>query len=214
MRPQGAVPPDISLPPARSLASDRLWSGSADPAAAADLPVAGSPRGLTGTTPVALAHAVAPTSFCSVAPRSEPPLAVDSGSESASAPCDADATTVAAGPDSPHSVSRSWENDSPSATAEYAAHPADPSSACVRASWRSHWRPRSTTRSSVLPGVAQTSVHAHWLPLPLVPSCPGQRGHDKTPLLPCCALIVALRNLRSRYPQTLFAGSPGDNRIL
>src|ERR1035438_8217580 len=134
-------------------------------------------------------------------------------SESASAPCDADATTVAADPDSPHSVPRSWENDSPSATAEYAAHPADPSSACVRASWRSRWRPRSTTRSSVPPGVAQTSVHAHWLPFPLVPSSPGQRGHDKTLLLPHCAPIAALRNLPSRYPQTLFAGSPGDNRI-
>src|ERR1035438_8156205 len=73
---------------------------------------------------------------------------------------------------------------------------------------------RSTTRSSVPPGVAQTSVHAHWLPFPLVPSSPGQRGHDKTLLLPHCAPIAALRNLPSRYPQTLFAGRPGDNRIL
>src|SRR6202042_1931710 len=131
----------------------------------------------------------------------------------APAPSGADAIAVAADPDSPHSVPRSWENDSPSATAEYAAHPADPSSASVRASWRSRWRPRPTTRSSVPPGVAQTSVHAHSLPFPLVPSCPGLRGHDRTFLLPHCALIVALRNLPSRYLQTQFAGNPGDNRI-
>ena len=71
-----------------------------------------------------------------------------------------------------------------------------------------------STRSPVPPGVAQTSVHAHWLPFPLAPFSPGQRGRDKTFLLSHCALIVALRNLRSPYPQMLSVGSPGDNRIL
>src|ERR1022692_1321223 len=208
-----APPPHISLLPVRSLASARQSSGSAHPATSADPPVAGWPRGLTETTPVAFVRAPSTTSFCSAAPRSEPPLATGSSSAYVPAPSGADATAVAANPDSPHSVPRSAEIDSPPATAEYAAHPGDRSSACVPALLGSRQRPPPRARSSVPPVLARTSAHARWLPSPPAPSFPGPRDRGRTSPLPRDVTSVALRNLQFPYPHTQFAGSPGDNRI-
>ncbi len=157
---------------------------------------------------------LATTSSCTVGLRSAPPLATDSSSASAPVPSGDDATAVAADRDFPRSVPRSWENDSPSATAEYAAHPADPSSACVHASWRSRWRPRSTTQLAVPPAVVQTSGHARSLPSPRAPSFLAPQDRDRTSPLPRGAAVAALAVPHSRYLQTQFAASSGDNHIL
>ena len=79
-------------------------SGSVDPATPADPVVAGSPRELSGMTPVAPVRAPAITSSCSVSLRSGLRLATDSGCGCAPAPCGADATAVAADHDSPSSA--------------------------------------------------------------------------------------------------------------
>jgi hypothetical protein len=72
-------------------------------------------------------------------------------------------------------------------------HPADPSSTCVRASWRSRWASpiHNLKFSSAEQALKPACIPIDRLPFPLVPSSPGQRGHDKTFLLPHCALIVA-----------------------
>src|SRR6516165_229696 len=59
---------------ARSLASVRQWSGSADPVTPADPPVAGLPRGLSQRLPVVLVRALSTASACTVALRSERPV--------------------------------------------------------------------------------------------------------------------------------------------
>ena len=128
--------------------------------------VAGWPRGLTETPPVALVRAPSTTSFCSAAPRSEPPLATGSSSGCAPAPSGAGATAVAADPGSPNSVPRSAETDLPRATAEYAAHSGDRSSACVPASLGSRQRHQSRARiqlrqQSLEPARMPTGFHPH-----------------------------------------------------
>src|ERR1700733_3983624 len=71
-----AAPPHTSPLPHQSPALASRSSGSVGLATPADRPAADWPRALTWTTPVALVHAAATTSFCSVAPRSAPPRAV------------------------------------------------------------------------------------------------------------------------------------------
>src|SRR5215469_82267 len=132
----------------------------------------------------------------------------------APAPSGDGATVVVVDPDFPSSGPKSVENDLPSASAAAAGHPPDPSSACVPAWFQSPPRRRSTTQSSAPPAIVQTSVHAHWLPSPLAPSFLAPPGLGKTFPLPRGAATAVLHTLRSRYPQTQFAESPGDNRIL
>src|SRR5262249_19460129 len=108
---------------------------------------------------------------------------------------------------------KSVENDLPSASAAATGHPHDPSSACVPAWFQSPLRRRSTTQSSAPPAIVQTSVHVHWLPFPLAPSFLAPPGLGKTFPLPPGAATAVLHTLRSPYPQTQFAESPGDNRI-
>src|ERR1035438_735250 len=57
------------------------------------------------------------------------------------------ATGVVADRDSPNSVPRSAESHLSALSSESAAHPGDPSFACVLASHGSRWRLRSTTRN-------------------------------------------------------------------
>src|SRR6516164_2564708 len=95
---------------ARSLASVRQWSGSADPVTPADLPVAGLSRGLGEMLPVVFVRALSTASSCTVALRSERPLAIGSSLACALAPFGAGATGVAAHPGSPNWLPRSVEN--------------------------------------------------------------------------------------------------------
>src|SRR5215471_4871022 len=88
---------------ARSLASVRQWSGSADPVTPADPPVAGLPRGLREMLPVVLVRGFSTAFSCTVALRSELPLAAGSSPACALAPSGADATVVAAHHGSPNS---------------------------------------------------------------------------------------------------------------
>ena len=84
---------------------DRLMS------AFPDIPcVADSPRGLDESFPIARVRAPSTASSCTVAPRSELPLATGSSFACAPAPCGAGATAIAAYPDSPSSAPRSEEN--------------------------------------------------------------------------------------------------------
>src|SRR5207302_11261701 len=92
--------------------------------------------------------------------------------------------------------------------------PGDRSSACVPASLGSRRRRPSTTRSSVPPAVAQTSVRVHLLPSPHAPSLLTLPDRDKTFPLPRDATAVAPVTHPYRCPQKQFAGSPDDNRIL
>src|SRR6202142_2290358 len=112
--------------------SDR--GGSVDPAIPADRAVAGSPRVPTGTIPVVSVPAPATASSCSGDLHSGPPPATGSSCACAPAPCGAGATAVAADHDSPNSVPRSGESHPSAASAEYAVHPGDPSSAYAPAS--------------------------------------------------------------------------------
>src|SRR5215469_6288951 len=105
-----AAPGGTSRLLARSLASVRQSSGSADPATAADPRVAGSPKGLDESFPVAPARAPSTASSCTGVLRSELPLATGSSLACALAPFDAGATAVAVDPDSPNSLPRSSEN--------------------------------------------------------------------------------------------------------
>src|SRR5215831_2796813 len=105
-----AAPGGTSLLLARSLASVRQSSGSAHPATAADPRLADSPTGLGECFPVVLVRAPSTASFCTVVLRSELPLAICSSLACALAPSGAGATAVAADPDSPNSLPRSWEN--------------------------------------------------------------------------------------------------------
>src|SRR5205814_630298 len=130
------------------------------------------------------------------------------------APCDAGATTVVADRDSPSSAPRSEESDLPAASAKYAAHPGDPSSACVPAWLGSRPRRQSTARSSVPPAVARTSAHIHWLRSPHAPSFPVPRDRGRTSPLPRGAQAVALVAPQCPYPQMQFAESPGDSHNL
>src|SRR4030095_12587708 len=209
-----AAPPDISLLPVRSPGSAPRWSGSADPANAADPPVVGWPRELSETTPVVPARAPAITSSCNAALRSELPLATGSSTGCAPAPSAAGATAGAADRDSPSSLPRSAECDLPASSPAAAGHPLDPSSACAPVSCESPPRRRSTTQSLARLVVVQTRVRVHWLPSPPAPTFPGLRDRDRTSPLPPGVAIVALHNLPFRYPQTQSVGSPGDNRIL
>src|SRR5215813_3967683 len=95
-----AAPAGTSALLARWLASVRQSSGSADPLTPADPCVVGLPRGLSERLPVVLVRALATVSSCTVALRSELPLA----------PSGAGAIATAADPDSPNLVPRSWEN--------------------------------------------------------------------------------------------------------
>src|SRR5215467_13825520 len=97
----GAALAGSSPPPARSHASARQSSGLPDPATAADPHVADSPRELDESFPIARVRAPATASSCTVAPRSELPLATGSSFACALAPCGAGATAVAACPGSP-----------------------------------------------------------------------------------------------------------------
>src|SRR5947208_2205149 len=180
----------------------------------ADRVVAGSPIGLTETPPVVSVRLPEITSSCSVSLRSMPRLATDSSSACAPVPSGVGATAVAADHDSPSSAPRSAESDLPAAIAESAAHPGDPSSACVLASYESRRHPQSTTRSSVPLAVVQTSAHAHWLPSPRAPSFPGPRAHGRTSPLPHGVAVGALVTPRCPYLQTQFAERPGGNHIL
>src|SRR6266851_8650211 len=164
--------------------------------------------------PVASGRLPATISSYSVGLHSEPPPAAGSSVACAPAPCGAGATAVAADRDSPHSVPRSVESHPSAASAECVGHPGDPSSACVLASWRSRWRPRSTTQSSVPPAIARTSAHVHWLPSPRALSFPGPPGHGRTSPLPRDAPVGALAVPRFRYPQKQFVERPGGNLLL
>src|SRR5260370_40920432 len=79
---------------------------SADPATPADPVVAGSPRELSGMTPVAPVRAPAITSSCSVSLRSGLRLATDSRCGCSPAPCGAHPAAVAADHHFPSSLSR------------------------------------------------------------------------------------------------------------
>src|SRR6266849_6517459 len=128
------APQDTSPLPPQSPASAWQSSGSVGPATPAGRAAAGSPMVLIGSPPVVPVPLPATTSSSSAALRSEPPLAVGSSSRYAPAPSGVGATAVAADPDSPSSAPRSAESHLSSSIAVSAAHPGDPSSACVPAS--------------------------------------------------------------------------------
>src|SRR6185312_5189146 len=129
----------------------------------------------------------------------------------APAPCDAGATTVAAGRGSPNLVPRSAGSDLPAASAESVAHPVDPSSACVRAECESRLRLRSATQTPVRPQAVRTSERVRWLPCPRVPS--GRLEHGRTSPPPRDALAAFPGTLRSRYLPKLFVET-GDGNLL
>src|SRR5215467_6060990 len=106
----GAALAGTSPLPARLPASARQSSGSADPATRVDPRVADSPRGLTQMLPIVRVRTPATTSSCTVAPRSELPLATGSSFVCALTPCGAGATAVAAYPGSPSSAPKSSGN--------------------------------------------------------------------------------------------------------
>src|SRR5450759_5223445 len=207
-----AAPQDISPLPAQSPVSARRSSDSFGPVTPTDLAVAGLPTAPTRTTPVASVRLPATTPSCAGALRSAPPLATGSSDACAPAPSGAGATTVAADPDSPSSVPRSAESDLRATISESAAHPGDPSSACVPASCGFQLRPRSTAQTRR--ATAQTSTHARSPPSPRAPSFPVPRDHGRTSPLPHGAAVAALAVPQFRYPQKQFVGSPGASSHL
>src|SRR5215469_15594029 len=84
---------------------------------------------------------------CVAGLRSVAQRATDSSPACASAPVDADATAVAAGPDSLRPVPRPSGSGLPSSAAISVAHLVDPSSACALASCESPRDLRSTTQT-------------------------------------------------------------------
>src|SRR5204863_2400220 len=98
--------------------------------------------------------------------------AADSSLACASAPVDADATTVAADRDSRRPAPRSAESDSPTLTAVIAGHLVDRFSACARAWCESRPDPRSTTQTLARAANARTNASVRWTP------CPLPRGLD------------------------------------
>src|SRR5450759_5096915 len=209
-----AAPQDISPLPAQSPVSARQSSDSFGPVTPTDLAVAGLPTAPTRTTPVASVRLPATTPSCAGALRSAPPLATGSSDACAPAPSGAGATTVAADPDSPSSVPRSAESDLRATISESAAHPGDPSSACVPASCGSRRRPRSTAQTATRRAVVQTSERAHSLPSPRVPSFPAPPDHGRTSPLPHGAGVAVPVTPQCPYPQTQFAETPGGNLLL
>src|SRR4029077_1116693 len=124
------------------------------------------------------------------------------------------ARAAAADRGSPNPPPRSAESDLPPVRSECAGRLGDRSFACELA-WPASWRRRrSTTRSSALPRVVQTSVPVRWLPCLRVPSSLVPRDRDKTFPPPRDAAVAAPVTPQYRCPQKQFAGIPGDNRSL
>jgi hypothetical protein len=94
----------------------------------------------------------------------------------------------------------SAESRSSATNPEYAAHLADPSSVCARVCAVSQPHPLSTTRCSVLPAVARTSVCVRSLPYPHAPADLQPPRHGKTSPLPRGEPVSALAVLQFLPP--------------
>src|SRR5579864_1403176 len=122
-------------------------------------------------TPVPCDRPASTTPSCAAVLRSAAPHAVDSSPVCASAPVDADATTVAADRDSPRLAPRSAESALPSSASTTAAHPADPSSACVLVWCGSRRRPDPQFKLQLLQQPLEPArVPAGFHPYPRLPT--------------------------------------------